>query len=303
MRSILVPVCNTPRGYLLLYRHIFCFVKTFVASCRLLTTLSRQLCFMEALVVWWWQLLPRGGMSCFMDKFVDTWRHLFMMMSSNGNIFRVSGHLCGVFTGPRWIPLTRARDAELWCFPMICVWINVWVNNREAGDLVRYRAHYDVIVMCFVEAFVASLRRVLLHGDSWCFVYKFVASYTHLVFHGNTGCFMEASVVSLSYSLLQGDTWRFMETGKTCYRLETFVVSWQYLGTFGFDTKQHHRQLAIKYSAIRHWVKPSYGTAWDVLLCTHRLFLSWETCDPWKANTYGGCVLVDNPSTIFHRAC
>ena len=22
-----------------------------------------------------------------------------------------------------------------------------WVNNREAGDLIRYRAHYDVIVM------------------------------------------------------------------------------------------------------------------------------------------------------------
>ena len=32
-------------------------------------------------------------------------------------------------------------------FSLICVWINVWVNNREAGDLRRYRAHYDVIVM------------------------------------------------------------------------------------------------------------------------------------------------------------
>ena len=32
-------------------------------------------------------------------------------------------------------------------FYLICVWINDWVNNREAGDLGRYRAHYDVIVM------------------------------------------------------------------------------------------------------------------------------------------------------------
>ena len=32
-------------------------------------------------------------------------------------------------------------------FFLICVWINGWVNNREAGDLRRYRAHYDVIVM------------------------------------------------------------------------------------------------------------------------------------------------------------
>ena len=40
----------------------------------------------------------------------------FMMTSSNGNIFRVTGDLCGEFTGPRWIPHTKASDAELWCF-------------------------------------------------------------------------------------------------------------------------------------------------------------------------------------------
>ena len=32
-------------------------------------------------------------------------------------------------------------------FSLICVWINDWVNNREAGDLRCYCAHYDVIVM------------------------------------------------------------------------------------------------------------------------------------------------------------
>ena len=41
---------------------------------------------------------------------------LLMMTSSNGNIFRVTGHLCGEFTGQRWIPRTKASDAELWCF-------------------------------------------------------------------------------------------------------------------------------------------------------------------------------------------
>ena len=39
-----------------------------------------------------------------------------MMTSSNGDIFRVTGLLCGEFTGPRWIPLTKASDTELWCF-------------------------------------------------------------------------------------------------------------------------------------------------------------------------------------------
>ena len=32
-------------------------------------------------------------------------------------------------------------------FSLICVWINDWVNNREAGDLRRYRAHFDVTVL------------------------------------------------------------------------------------------------------------------------------------------------------------
>ena len=37
-------------------------------------------------------------------------------------------------------------------FSLICVWINGWVNNREAGDLRRHRAHYDVTVMVSIDA-------------------------------------------------------------------------------------------------------------------------------------------------------
>ena len=70
-----------------------------------------------------------------------------MMTSSNENIFRVTGHFCGEFTGPRWILRTKASDAELWCFLLIWTWINSWVNNPEAGDLRRHRAHCDVSVM------------------------------------------------------------------------------------------------------------------------------------------------------------
>ena len=68
------------------------------------------------------------------------------MTSSNGNIFRVTGHLCGEFTGPDEFPAQRpvARSFDVF---FICVWINDWVNNREAGDVRRYRGHYDVIVM------------------------------------------------------------------------------------------------------------------------------------------------------------
>ena len=39
-------------------------------------------------------------------------------------------------------------------FSLICVWINGWVNNREAGYLRRYRAHYDVTVMLHCKCFI-----------------------------------------------------------------------------------------------------------------------------------------------------
>ena len=35
-------------------------------------------------------------------------------------------------------------------FSLICDWTYGWVNNRDAGDLRRHRAHYDVIVMYHV---------------------------------------------------------------------------------------------------------------------------------------------------------
>ena len=74
----------------------------------------------------------------------DTPSRCSMMTSSNGNIFRVTGHLCGEFTRDRWIPRTKASDSE---FSLICAWINGWVNNREAGELRCHRAHYDVIMI------------------------------------------------------------------------------------------------------------------------------------------------------------
>ena len=67
-----------------------------------------------------------------------------MMTSSNGNFFCVTCPLCGEFTGDRWIPLTKASDAELWC----SLSSDGWVNNRYAGNLRRHCAHYDATVMC-----------------------------------------------------------------------------------------------------------------------------------------------------------
>ena len=65
-----------------------------------------------------------------------------MMTSSNGNIFRVAGPLCGWFTGHH-----KGQWRGALIFSLICAWIDGCIDNRKAGDLRRHRAHYDVTVM------------------------------------------------------------------------------------------------------------------------------------------------------------
>ena len=78
---------------------------------------------------------------------------VFMMTSSNGNMFRVTGFsagnspatagnspVTGEFSSHK--PVTRSFD----------VWTGSWVNNQDAGDLRGHRAHYNVTAMwCRIE--------------------------------------------------------------------------------------------------------------------------------------------------------
>ena len=103
-----------------------------------------------------WNMIHHGA--CFVQMYRN------MMTSSNENIFRVAGPLCGAFTGhrsiarlcreftghrsiPRKRPVTRSFDVFL-----ICARIKGWVNTREAGDLRRHRPHYDVTIMVLKHA-------------------------------------------------------------------------------------------------------------------------------------------------------
>ena len=66
-------------------------------------------------------------------------------------------------------------------FSLICAWINRGVNNREAGDLRRYRTHYDVIVM-WVLLFHEEGFQILASSQCWemidngeCFLYAIIS--------------------------------------------------------------------------------------------------------------------------------
>ena len=72
------------------------------------------------------------------------WRHQM-------EIFSASLALCAGYSSvtgelPSQRSMTRSFD-----FYLICAWTNGWVNNREAGDLICHRAHYDVTIMLYVQ--------------------------------------------------------------------------------------------------------------------------------------------------------
>ena len=70
----------------------------------------------------------------------------FMMTPSNGNIFRVTGHLWGN------APITggspqKGQWRRVLVFYLICTWTDVCTNNRTTSDLRRHRAPRDITVM------------------------------------------------------------------------------------------------------------------------------------------------------------
>ena len=78
-----------------------------------------------------------------------------MITSSNGNIFRVTGLSAGnspVNPPPPPPPPTthththKGQWREALMFSLINACINSWGNSREAGDLRRHPAPYDVII-------------------------------------------------------------------------------------------------------------------------------------------------------------
>ena len=92
-----------------------------------------------------------------MNNFDSTCKS-FMVTSSNGNIFRVTGLLCGEFAG---LPVNSPHKGQ-WraalMFSLISACTNGCANNRYAGHLKHHRAHYDVIVMLWLDRALALHR-------------------------------------------------------------------------------------------------------------------------------------------------
>ena len=76
----------------------------------------------------------------------------FLVVVNNGDVIkwihfpRCWPFVWGIHRSPMHSP-HKGQWRRALIFYLICVWINGWVNNHEAGDLRRQRDQYDVTVM------------------------------------------------------------------------------------------------------------------------------------------------------------
>ena len=85
---------------------------------------------------------------------------------------------------PTQRPVTRSFDV----FFIFCTWISDWANDREAEDLRRHCAHYDVTIMyrsraCFIIRFMSSQYKSV--KNMFCFYAKTIPIRSHFV-HATT---------------------------------------------------------------------------------------------------------------------
>ena len=125
----------------------------------------------------------------------------------------------------------------LWFAP----WINGWVNNREAGDLRRHRAHYDVIVICsinvvhcrhffsFEQTYIPGsdmsgiAMQITLSGYSYIRRSLCVVSHRYPIALIPQQCSKGEGIVLIALNLNCGTKWRQISKGNHCaYKVLSF---------------------------------------------------------------------------------
>ena len=109
-------------------------------------------------------------------------------------------------------------------FSLICAWINAWANNREAGELRRNRAHYDVIVMHskIIHTNPPKTRRpTYVHSSlyQWKWYHSFIDAAPH----------HSISVLDLLISLInQVQPFSYYRLKQKCCYFDDFFSHWQH---------------------------------------------------------------------------
>ena len=169
--------------------------------------------------------------------------NIHMMTSSNGNIFRVTGHLCGEFTGPRWIPCTKASDAELYVFFDLRLnkrlskqWWGWWFETLS-HPLWRHRIDFGK----------AACVTVTLGATITCGSMKLQKLHITRQWRGNNGTW---HILLSHYQHNHADV-HFSHTAPNTNHLKQY--------THGFGVVMHRPVLQISFLLSSCWLEQTYG--------------------------------------------
>ena len=106
----------------------------------------------------------------------------YMMTSSNGNIFRVTGHLCGEFTGPHECLLSSVPESWGWWFEMPSC--PLWrYRNCPACRTYLIATRFWVVVICPIIKCLTVLEFSFILFDLCLFItiLNFILNYVPIV--------------------------------------------------------------------------------------------------------------------------
>ena len=118
--------------------------------------------------------------------FYSWWRHQIETFSA----------LLAICAGNSPVPVNSPHKGQ-WrgalMFSLISAWINGWANNREASDLRRNSAHYDVIAMRFMWIALLGISSILHAHCLWFFdeedhILEFERAKYHGHFYSHGSC-------------------------------------------------------------------------------------------------------------------
>ena len=119
-----------------------------------------------------------------------------MKISSDGSFFRITGPFCGEFTSHRWIPLTRASNAD---FDVSLMWvcISCWTNGRMTCDLRLHDVH--VTSSCITEPTNSPVLWDIV-------IYSFIS----------LNMYRQAGII----------LWMYMANERCCYNVMSSPIGW-----------------------------------------------------------------------------
>ena len=131
-------------------------------------------------------------------------------------------------------------------FSLICVWINDWANNREAGDLRRYRGHYDDNVMSPGIGVIKTIQ--------FCNSFQLTTVFTRGLFwpSGIVACVCLHLYVCVCLSITSLSVWQQVCLCKTPWLRS--LLFWGFI-----DLDLHSSQIELKSQNLPHlslWVCP-----------------------------------------------